>query len=222
MNKISAIILNDHGRNIEKTLASLKWCDEIIVWTKPVNGDWAKTRNEAMATAKNDWVLFIDSDETLSTPLRQGFAGQADGYFIKRRDVFWDHEMKFGEAGTTKLLRLGKKSVGIWKRKVHEFWDIQNAGTLDNVLLHYPHPTIKDFIDQINFYTEIDAKELLKEGKKFSYFRLIANPLGKFLLNYVCKLGFLDGPAGFVYAFMMSFHSLVVRVKMRSNGLQPS
>lgn len=220
MNKISAIILNDHGRNIEKTLASLRWCDEIIVWTKPVNGDWAKARNEGMATSKNDWVLFIDSDEILTGPIN--INNNFDGCFIKRRDVFWGHEMKYGEAGTTKLLRLGRKSAGKWVRRVHEYWDIQNAGTLDNILLHYPHPTIRDFIDQINFYTEIDAKELLKEGKKFSYFRLIANPLGKFLLNYVCKLGFLDGPAGFVYAFMMSFHSLVVRVKMRSNGLQPS
>ncbi|MDO8514877.1 MAG: hypothetical protein Q7S14_00090, partial [bacterium] len=101
-----------------------------------------------------------------------------------------------------------------WVRKVHEFWDIKNTGELEEYLIHYPHPTIFDFINQINLYTETDAKELLKEGKKFSYFRLICNPIGKFIQNYFLKLGFLDGSAGFVYAFMMSFHSLVVRVKM--------
>lgn len=217
MNTISCIILNDHNRDIKKTLESVKWCDEVIVWTKSVNSDWARARNEAMVTAKNEWVLFVDSDEVISTPLRQGFAGQADGYFIKRRDIFWGHEMRFGEAGRTKLLRLGRKSAGKWVRKVHEYWDIKISEELDNVLIHYPHPTIKDFINQINFYTEIDSKELLKEGKKFSYFRLIVNPMGKFLKNYLLRLGFLDGIAGFVYAFMMSFHSLVVRVKMHEN-----
>ncbi len=215
MNTISCIILNDNNRDIKKTLESVTWCDEIIVWTKPINGDWARARNEAMTTAKNDWVLFIDSDEILNEPIK--INNNFDGFFIKRHDIFWNHEMRFGEAGKTKLLRLGKKSAGKWKRKVHEFWDIKNPGEIKEYLIHYPHPTIKDFIDQINSYTEIDAKELQTEGKKFSYFRLIFNPVGKFMQNYFLKLGFLDGIQGFVYAFMMSFHSLVVRIKMHEN-----
>lgn len=213
---ISAIILNSDNRNIEKTLKSVLWCDEVIVWTKPVSGDWAKARNEAMATARNEWVLFVDSDEVINKQIIR-IDNRFDGYRLKRRDVFWRHEMRFGEAGRTKLLRLGKKSAGLWKRKVHEYWDIKNISELKEYLIHSPHPKISDFINQINSYTEIDAKELLREGKKFSYFRLIFNPLGKFIQNYFLRFGFLDGLAGFVYAFMMSFHSLVVRVKMHEN-----
>lgn len=214
MNKISAIILNSDHRNIEKTLESVKWCDETIVWTRPINGNFAQARNEAMATAKNDWVLFVDSDEILSSPIIVN--DNFDGYFLPRRDIFWNHKLRFGEAGSTKLLRFGKKSAGKWQRKVHEYWDIKNAGALDGIIRHYPHPTINDFIRQINYYTDIDVNE----QKKFSYFRLFLNPPGKFILNYFLKLGFLDGMPGLVYAFMMSFHSLLVRVKMwESHGL---
>jgi glycosyltransferase involved in cell wall biosynthesis len=213
MNKISAIILNSNNRNIDKTLKSVEWCDEVIEYKEPIKGDYAAARNNAMQLAKNEWVLFIDSDEIINKPIK--INNNYDGFFIKRRDIFWNHKMRFGEAGTIKLLRLGKKSAGEWKRKVHEYWDIKNTGQLEEYLIHYPHPTIKSFIDQINFYTEIDAQELIKDGKKFSYFRLFVNPVGKFLQNYFLKLGFLDGIAGFAYAFMMSFHSLVVRVKMR-------
>ncbi|MEK7565928.1 MAG: hypothetical protein AAB506_02700, partial [Patescibacteria group bacterium] len=128
-----------------------------------------------------------------------------------RRDVFWGKELKHGEAGSIKLLRLGKKDAGEWQRKVHEVWQINGpTKTLNNYLYHYPHPTISEFLSSINNYTDID----ILEQKKFSYFRLIFNPPGKFIYNYFLKLGFLDGYPGLVYAFMMSFHSLLVRVKM--------
>ena len=213
MKSISAIILNSDNRDITKTLASLSGFDEIIVWKKPLNGDWAAARNEAMETAKNDWVLFIDSDEILSQQIAK-IDDKYDGYSLRRRDVFWGRELKHGEAGNIKLLRLGRKSAGIWRRKVHEYWDIKNVGELDNKLLHYPHPTVKEFIDSINFYTTIDANELYNEGKRVTYFRLLFNPVGKFIDNYFFNLGFLDGWPGFTYAFLMSFHSLTVRVKM--------
>ncbi|MFN4212849.1 MAG: hypothetical protein ACK4FL_02720, partial [Microgenomates group bacterium] len=45
-------------------------------------------------------------------------------------------------------------------------------------------------------------------------FEIIFYPLGKFILNYFIYLGFLDGPAGFAYAFLMSFHSFLVRAKL--------
>lgn len=208
----SAIILNSDERSIEKTLKSLNWCDEVIVWKKPVNGDWAKARNEALKTAKNEWVLFVDSDETINK--FQIPNDGKDGYFIRRRDIFWGRELKFGEAGKTKLLRLGKKGAGKWERKVHEFWNINNTGEINACIMHYPHQTVKEFINKINLYTDIDAHELLKEGKKFSYFRLFANPIGKFMQNYFIYLGLLDGWAGFTYAFMMSLNSLIVRVKL--------
>ena len=216
MDKISAIVLNSDKRDITKTLKSIAWCDEVIVLDKPINGDFAKARNEAMATAKYEWVLFVDYDETVEQiPI---IDNKYDGYYLKRHDVFWGKKLKYGEVGSIKLLRLGKKTAGVWKRKVHEYWDIKNYGYLPIKIMHYPHPTVKSFIDQINTYTEIDAKELLNDGKNFSYFRLFANPAGKFINNYLLKLGFLDGWTGFVYAFMMSFYSLTVRVKMAANG----
>ena len=217
--KVSTIILNSDNRDIKKTLASVGFCDEVIVWQKPVDGNWAAARNEAKATAKNDWVLFVGSDEMVTRELKDEIqklseGDGVEGYYLKRRDVFWGRELKYGEVGNVKLLRFGNKNAGNWVRRVHEFWDIKNTRVLKNPLRHYPHQTVREFITSINFYTDIDADELYKDGKKVTFFRLIANPLGKFLRNYFLNFGFLDGPPGFVYAFLMSFHSLTVRVKM--------
>lgn len=98
---------------------------------------------------------------------------------------------------------------------MHEEFVCQGlVGRLESLLNHYPHPTVKDFLKEINYYSTLRAKELLEQRKSANIFSIIFYPLGKFVFTYFLKLGFLDGPAGFGYAFMMSFHSFLVRAKL--------
>lgn len=184
---------------------------KIILFKKdePIT-DFAKERNEALKKAKTEWVLFVDSDEKISPGLNKEIPmaiemTRYDGYYIKRIDYFWGKWLRFGETGNIKLLRLGKRGAGVWKRRVHEYWDIKNVGKLKNPLWHYPNWSIK----KINYYSDIDAKEF----PRFYYHEVFLKPIGKFVLNYFFRWGFLDGWPGFVHAWLMSFQSLVVRVK---------
>jgi hypothetical protein len=84
----------------------------------------------------------------------------------------------------------------------------------DNYILHFPHPTISEFLEEINFYTSIRATELYENGIKTSLFQIIVYPKAKFFVNYFLKLGILDGLEGLVFAILMSFHSFLVRGKL--------
>ncbi|MBI3559374.1 glycosyltransferase family 2 protein [Candidatus Gottesmanbacteria bacterium] len=186
---------------------------EKITLNKKSITDFAAERNKLLAKAKTEWVLFVDLDEEISPELEReireiGENQGYQGYRIKRRDWFMGRWLKYGETGNIKLLRLGKKGAGVWKRKVNEVWEIWNVGEFRGKLLHYPHKNIAEFIKKINFYSDLDIGEF----GGFRGFGLI-KPVAKFFLNYFLKLGFLDGFPGFVMAFMMSFQSLVVRVK---------
>ena len=98
---------------------------------------------------------------------------------------------------------------------VHEvFHTAKNIGQLKGFLNHYPHPTLKQFIYDINNYSDIRTTELFNRGIKTNLLEIIFFPFGKFIYNYFFNLGFLDGPAGFTYAFLMSFHSFLVRAKL--------
>ncbi|MCL4389892.1 MAG: glycosyltransferase family 2 protein [Patescibacteria group bacterium] len=202
---ISAVILTNKKINVG-------WCDETVIITNNHITDFARERNLGLKKAKGDWVLFIDDDEEVTPVLRDEILHtvkdtHCNGFYLKRRDYLLGKWLRFGETANVRLLRLGKKGAGQWRRAVHEVWDINDpVGVLKNPLLHRPHPTVHEFIDTINCYTDL-------ESGKFSYFRLFANPIGKFIQNYFLRLGFLDGFSGFVMAYMMSFYSLVVRIK---------
>ena len=239
----SCVILTHNNENkIESLLASLAWCDEIIVVdddstdktkiiaenrkaiviTHPLQNDFAAQRNIGLSKAKGDWILYVDSDETVTPELAEeiqaivgGTDGATQGYFIKRTDRMWGRALRFGETRNIKLLRLARRGAGKWKREVHEIWDVKGeTKTCTSPLLHSPHPDVKTFLSQINRYTTINAAVFYRQGKRANVPAIMLYPVAKFLHNYFIKLGFLDGTAGFVFAMMMSFHSFLTRAKL--------
>ncbi|MBI2028546.1 MAG: glycosyltransferase family 2 protein [Candidatus Levybacteria bacterium] len=242
---LSAVVIcrNEEG-NIQDCLKSLSFCDEIIViddYSKDqtqkiikdlknskielmehaLNNDFSKIRNFGLGKAKNEWVLYVDADERVSPALAFEisnaiiFSSDFNGFCIKRRDIMWGKELKYGESAVTNLLRLGKKDFGQWEGKVHERWKIKGkVGRLNNALLHYPHKTLREFLQEINFYSTLRAIELHDRGDKVSFSSIVLFPCGKFLLNYFLRRGLLDGVPGLIFAITMSLHSFLVRGKL--------
>lgn len=241
-NKITAVVLAANEEdNITRCLSSLKWCDEIILidnstdrTVELANGlklkqlkiikdntidDFASLRNSALKHAKNDWVLFIDADEEIPYRLQKEILNsiqnpQADGYYLHRRDFFLGRWLKYGESGKIKLLKLGRKNAGKWMRPVHEAWQINSTATLNSFLNHYPHPTVGEFLSRIHRWSTLDSQVFLKQGVRSNFLKIIFYPTGKFFLNYMIRLGFLDGMPGLIMALMMSFHSFLTRAKL--------
>ena len=238
MIKISFVVLTkNEEKNIERCLQSIKpLADEILVLDefstdKTVeiakrfdarviqnknSDDFAAARNLAMEQAKNEWVFLIDSDEEMIGGLEGIEVLGVDCYRIRRTDVMWGKELKHGENGLWNEVRFAKKDAGKWEGRVHEVFKTQGSvGQLNDVYLkHYPHQSVAEFLSEINLYSEIRARELCDMRTKSSVWQIMFYPLGKFLLDYVFLLGFLDGTPGFVLSVMMSFYSFLVRSKL--------
>jgi len=220
------IVVDDNSEDRTAELAKKKGA---TIYKRSLDGDFASQRNFALRQAQGNWVLFVDADERVSEALASEIKNQIpasptdrskiknnyDGYFIKRKDFMWGKELKHGETGNIKLLRLAKKNSGKWEGKVHEEWKVKgNIGQLKNPLFHYPHQSITEFLGEINFYTNIRAKELYGKGVRVNLVSIIAYPKAKFFLNYFLRRGFFDGIPGFLVAIFMSFHSFLVRGKL--------
>ncbi len=199
------------------------------VFKRRLNRDFAGQRNFALTKAKNDWVLFLDADEVVSPSLtseivRRVREDRYDGFYLSRREVFIGQPLKSADKpiwdwslGPIKLLRLGKKKKGQWVGRVHERWLIKGqVGQLKTPLLHYSFPDLTTALKKINFYSSIQANKLKAKGIKTSWWQIIIYPLGKFLKNFFWHQGWRDGTRGLIFAFLMSFHSYLVRAKLWS------
>ncbi len=242
---LSVVVLTkNEEKNIEACIKTLLWCDEIIiiddfssdstlekirniasskikVFRHKSNLDFSSQRNFALSKVKKEWALFVDADERVPEPLRNEIVSlisnnrEVLGYRVKRIDNIWNKELRHGETGTSKFIRLAKKDAGKWVNAVHEVWKIEGkVKDLNNVLFHYPHQKLEEFLKEINIYTSIRANELYKEGIRANWITIPLYTKGKFISNYVIKLGFLDGIPGLISALLMSFHSFLVRSKL--------
>lgn len=238
---ISAVVLtHNEADNIKRCLESLLWCDEILLLDNstdetvalakkivPVKKlhihttaetDFSALRNLGLNLATSDWVLFIDADEEVSDALHNEirnavFNSSVSAFSIERHDFFLGRWLEHGEA-RQRLVKLGKKSAGVWQRRVHEKWLVESTAHLKSPLYHYPHPSVGEFLDRINRWTDMDAQQFFDQGKRSSFIRILAYPLAKFMRNYFFKMGFLDGMPGLIMAIMMSFHSFLTRAKL--------
>jgi len=187
--------------------------------------DFAAARNEELTKAKTGWVLFVDSDEKITPELKDEVlnaieSSDYDAYYIPRLDTFMGRELRHGETGSAKFIRLARKDYGKWERPVHEVW-VRRGGSLSarigsvtSPILHAPHVSISSFLDKINLYSTIDAEYRYKQGIKSSLWKIWLYPFAKFKYYYFLKLGFLDGTPGAIMAIMMSFHSYLTWTKL--------
>lgn len=237
------VLTRNEADNIERCLSSIRWCNDVVLIDDSTDdtvkiaqqvlprtnlhiireqrvADFAWLRNFALTKAKNTWVFFLDADEEV-TPEQTREIHQVinntscNGYYVYRKDYFLGKWLKFGETGKSKLLKLGRKDKGQWQRSVHEVWEIEGkVGELNTPLLHYPHPTIAEFMSRINRWTNLDAQEFYNQGVTSNFWKIIAYPLGKFLVNYVIRKGIRDSMPGLIFAISMSFHSFLTRTKL--------
>lgn len=187
--------------------------------------DFAAQKNFAAQCASHDWVLSLDADEVLSEALKTEIMlrknkTDADAYFIKRKTNFCGHFIRYGSWYPDKQCRLWNKTKGAWDGKIHEKWRLYDSsgayGQLDADLLHYSFNSISDYIKMTDRYTTLSAEEAFEQGKKCSLVKIIIGPQIKFFQDYILRLGFLDGYAGFIAYRLAAYGAFVKYSKIRA------
>lgn len=186
---------------------------------------FAAQKNFATQCAQHQWVLSLDADEVLSDALKSSILqvkqqADFDAYFVKRQTNFCGTFIKHGGWYPDKQCRLWDKSKGDWQGVIHEKWRLFDSnkkyGILHGDLMHYSFNSIADYLRMTDRYTSLSAEEALAKGKNVSLVKLILGPSIKFIQDYIFKLGFLDGYAGFVAYKMAAYGAFVKYSKIRA------
>ncbi|MFZ2153219.1 MAG: glycosyltransferase family 2 protein [Microgenomates group bacterium] len=207
----------DNTLKIVKKLATKKL--KVKTFVRHLDNDFSSQRQFAVGKCTNNLILWLDADEYPSIELIEYInhidTSQYINFAFKRADIFLGSTLHHGENAHQYFLRLFDKQHGYFSGLVHELW-VSSRPTLlvNHEINHFSHKTLKTFFEKINFYSEIRSRELYKNKVKSSIWQIIFYPFGKFISDYIFKLGFLDSTAGIIMALGMSFHSFLVRAKL--------
>ena len=215
-----AIVVITKKRSLNKSfLERLDFADKIYIEkTKGEVTNFSKVRNAVLKRIVEDWIFFVDDDEIISKELAAEIKKaisikSVSGYYFNRHDLCFYQELKSGEIGRQKILRLARNGSGFFKREVHEIWEVRGVKkTLKNPIYHLKNYFISEFMNRIRFYSPLDTRALEKEQKKYSQVKLILLPMAKFLFNYIVYQGYRDGYPGLFLCYLMSVQSFTVRV----------
>lgn len=192
-----------------------------------------------------DWQLHLDADEVLDEEavgeIKALLSGtpRFDAYLIRRRDYFMGKMLRHSGVNPWHL-RLFKSGVGRCEARLYDQHFISQAATgrLNGFMHDKNSALLTQWIASHNRWSDAEAKEKLgpraladdvlkprlmgdaRERTRFIkevYYKLPTGvrSLSYFVYRYIFRLGFLDGTAGFYFAFFQAlWFRMLVDAKM--------
>jgi len=240
MSKISAVIIAKNAEDlISDCLESVKFCDEIVIVDSgssdktvqiaqkfgarvfEISGaDFSEMRNLGLQKSTGDWILYVDTDERVSSELKSDIKGKISkidefaAFKLKRKNFYFgNNEWPYIE----KLERLFRKEkLKGWHGKIHESPAIEGkVGTLDGFLLHYTHRDLSAMVNKTIEWSETEAELRFKNNHpKMTWWRFPRVMTTAFLDSYVKQKGYKAGVAGLVESVYQSFSIFITYARL--------
>jgi glycosyltransferase involved in cell wall biosynthesis len=230
----ATIVALDEEERLPACLASLSFCDEVLVvdggsrdrtrelaeragarvLIRPFD-DFARQHEFAREQAQGAWVLSIDADERatpeLAAAARKAAAEDAvAAYALPFRNHFRGIWLRHGGFHPDRHVRLFRRAACRYdpRRPVHEKLIVEGQiGRLDAPVLHYTWGSFAQLLAKTERYAETAAQALFAQGRRAGAFDLVARPLWRFLRAYLLRAGFLDGSAGAAMAMARAYEA---------------
>ena len=242
--KLSVVIIaRNEEKNLPRCLDSVKWADEIIVvdsgsvdktvqiaqehGARIVKVEWrgfGVSKQAGVDAATGEWILSIDADEVVPDILTDEIKAEIHksdnetvGYYIPRKTQFLGRWIRHGGWYPDYVLRLFRRDRGGFDSAlVHETVQVSGPTVrLKHALEHYSYPDLDSYFNKLNRYTTLAAQDLHRKGCAAGLFKILINPVAKFLKQYCLRGGWLDGLEGLLLALLSAGYVMTKYAKLR-------
>lgn len=187
---------------------------------------FGKAKNKALEYCAGEWAFIIDADERVSPELAKNILDAVNnnsgpaGFMINRMTYFLGKPVRHSGWYPDYVLRLFKREKGMFTSNlVHESVQVDgDVGKLNGLLIHYSYRSLEQYLDKLNEYSSLSAREMFERGRRFHTFDLIVHPVSIFVKMYIFRAGFLDGLHGLILAALSSYHVFIKYVKLYQLG----
>jgi len=162
-------------------------------------------KNSALKKCTQPWILALDCDEVVSPTLKQSIIEVVNsntkfGFRLHRKTFYLGKLLHFSWQPDWKLRLVRKDCNPRWEGiNPHDSLTVDcQTKKIKGYLIHYSYKNLRHHMDKTIYYAKISAESYFKMGIRFSFFKLIFNPIFAFVKMFIFNLGLLDGFRGFL------------------------
>lgn len=192
-------------------------------WTERAWTGFRDQRNFMLDQAKHDWVFIVDADEVctpelaarvrelLSTP--EGVAQAA--YKVHRKEFFMGKPIFYGMWNPSYQDRFFDRRGVRYVNEVHEYPVFKKpAALIHESLLHLSDMTVERYLEKLNRYTTLEARDRFDQGQRTTAFKLVgAFPAHAFKSFFYYK-AYRDGMHGLIISLLEGVSRVVRQIKI--------
>lgn len=239
---------------IEDCLQSVRWADELIVVDsfsqdgtlaiarkyadrvlQHAYADSAHQKNWAIPQARHAWVLIVDTDERVTTALRDEIetvlaAGPScAGYRVPRLNLVLGRPVLSAGYYPDYQVRLFQRDLACYhERRVHAHLRLPGPpGTLHSPLIHYAHRSLDQtvrglLLGMTTWEADQRAQEAAAAGRSPAHrlgLNLLLRPVAAFGLRYFRQGGWRAGRHGLALSLIWSMYVTLTYLKIWEQSL---
>lgn len=198
------------------------WAGRLRFLTRAWSG-FREQRTYAMNESRNDWILVVDADEACSPELAERISGYFAGgaqpphraYKVRRIEYFLGKAIGYGIWNPSYQDRFFHRAGVRYVNDIHEYPIFpQPPQDIHEPLLHAPDFSPERFLEKMNKYTSIEARDRYEQGQRTSWFKLLFAFPAMFYKNYFYYGARKDGMHGFVISLLEGVSRVVRHIKM--------
>jgi glycosyltransferase involved in cell wall biosynthesis len=215
------IIVADSG-STDGTLELVRQMDNcrLIQRQYRTSGDF---KNWAIPQAWHRWLLILDADERITPPLACEIRRllrtdpEQDGYWIYRNNHLMGQRVRHTNWNRDKVLRLFRRDLGHYQGP-SDHGEVAIAtdrvGTLACRIDHYTVWSWGQWLQKVDRYSHLQARQWYAAGRRPSLVRMLAHPPLRFARDYIVYRGFLDGLVGLQISWSSAFYSFMKQARL--------
>ncbi len=233
------VITLNNADTLDHCLASVAWADDIVVLdsgstdatrriaeshdarfsTREFTG-YSEQKQAAIDLARHDWVLLLDSDESLAEDGAKVLCRVLErpdrpGYVLWRREwLFWRWQSP--RSRLNHYVRLfDRRRARMNGLAVHETVTVDGpVRQLDVMIDHYGERNIAGRTHKANLYSSLQVDDLQHRGVSHLRLRMVGYPWVAFVRYYFLRGHWREGWAGFVAARVHAFYAFLKYAKV--------
>jgi (heptosyl)LPS beta-1,4-glucosyltransferase len=180
---------------------------------------FAAQKNVGATFAKEDWLLFVDADERVSSPLAKEIVAlkpeEHTVYTMPRLNYILGKPMRHGGWYPDYQRRLvARKAFTGWQGSLHEMLTAtpEKEGILHGDLIHLTHRGIDWMLNKSRIYAKKEADLYMAQGHpKITPRHFFTAPLREFYLRGLKHQGYRDGVEGWLEVVYQAFNAFLIK-----------